>query len=219
VIVVIVQNMMQKNVRTIKAGDPIGKALQVMLENDIRNLPVTDDDGFLLGLVTDRDIKDASPSIFHQHDHIEDFQKPVSKIMKNAAFTAHPYEIAEELSTIFYEQNISCIPVLEEKKLVGLVTEKEMLHAYIQLTGAHQPGSHLEVAVPNKPGQLAKVASVLKDFHLNISSVLVYPSSDEREKIIVFRVGTMNPLPVIKHLMKNGYEIKWPPVPGELNEE
>jgi acetoin utilization protein AcuB len=137
--------------------------------------------------------------------------------MKNAVFTAHPLDIAEELSTIFYEHNISCIPVLEDNKLVGLVTEREMLHAFIQLTGTHQPGSHLEVAVPNEAGQLAKVASVLKDFHLNISSVLVYPSHDEKEKIVVFRVGTMNPLPVIEHLIDHGYEVKWPPVPGENN--
>jgi acetoin utilization protein AcuB len=209
--------MMQKNTVTIHAEETIGTALKLMLEKDVRNLPVTDDRGILLGLVTDREVKDASPSIFHQNEHPEDFEKPVSTIMKNAVFTAHPLDIAEELSTIFYEHNISCIPVLEDNKLVGLVTERDMLHAFIQLTGTHQPGSHLEVAVPNEAGQLAKVASVLKDFHLNISSVLVYPSHDEKEKIVVFRVGTMNPLPVIEHLIDHGYEVKWPPVPGENN--
>jgi acetoin utilization protein AcuB len=214
---VIVQNMMQKNTETIHAEETIGTALKLMLEKDVRYLPVVDDSGNLLGLVTDREVKDASPSIFHQNEHPEDFEKPVSTIMKNAVFTAHPLDIAEELSTIFYEHNISCIPVLEDNKLVGLVTEREMLHAFIQLTGTHQPGSHLEVAVPNEAGQLAKVASVLKDFHLNISSVLVYPSHDEKEKIVVFRVGTMNPLPVIEHLIDHGYEVKWPPVPGENN--
>jgi acetoin utilization protein AcuB len=214
---VIVQNMMQKNTVTIHAEETIGTALKLMLETDVRYLPVVDDSGNLLGLVTDREVKDASPSIFHQNEHPEDFEKPVSTIMKNAVFTAHPLDIAEELSTIFYEHSISCIPVLEDNKLVGLVTEREMLHAFIQLTGTHQPGSHLEVAVPNEAGQLAKVASVLKDFHLNISSVLVYPSHDEKEKIVVFRVGTMNPLPVIEHLIDHGYEVKWPPVPGENN--
>jgi acetoin utilization protein AcuB len=214
---VIVQNMMQKNTVTIHAEETIGTALKLMLEKDVRYLPVVDDSGNLLGLVTDREVKEASPSIFHQNEHPEDFEKPVSTIMKNAVFTAHPLDIAEELSTIFYEHNISCIPVLEDNKLVGLVTEREMLHAFIQLTGTHQPGSHLEVAVPNEAGQLAKVASVLKDFHLNISSVLVYPSHDEKEKIVVFRVGTMNPLPVIEHLIDHGYEVKWPPVPGENN--
>ncbi|OOE13922.1 acetoin utilization AcuB family protein [Fictibacillus arsenicus] len=213
----IVQNMMQKNTVTIHAEETIGTSLKLMLEKDVRYLPVVDDSGNLLGLVTDREVKDASPSIFHQNEHPEDFEKPVSTIMKNAVFTAHPLDIAEELSTIFYEHNISCIPVLDDNKLVGLVTEREMLHAFIQLTGTHQPGSHLEVAVPNEAGQLAKVASVLKDFHLNISSVLVYPSHDEKEKIVVFRIGTMNPLPVIEHLIDHGYEVKWPPVPGENN--
>nr|WP_246625065.1 acetoin utilization AcuB family protein [Fictibacillus nanhaiensis] len=211
--------MMQKNVVTIHANETIGAALKLMLEKDVRNLPVTDEAGHLLGLVTDREVKDASPSIFHQNEHVEDFEKPVSTIMKSAVFTAHPFDIAEELSQIFYEENISCIPVLDENRLVGLVTERDMLHAFIQLTGTHQPGSHLEIAVPNQAGQLAKVASVLKDFHLNISSVLVYPSLNENEKIIVFRVGTMNPLPVIEHLIEYGYEVKWPPIPGENHEK
>ncbi|MED1861977.1 acetoin utilization AcuB family protein [Fictibacillus nanhaiensis] len=215
----IVQNMMQKNVVTIHENETIGTAIQLMIDKDVRNLPVIDKNGDLLGLVTDREVKDASPSIFHQNEHPEDFEKPVSSIMKQSIFSAHPFDIAEELSTIFYEHSVSCIPVLEETKLVGLVTEREMLHAFILLTGTHQPGSHLEVAVPNEAGELAKVASVLKDFHLNISSVLVYPSQNEREKIIVFRVGTMNPLPVIEHLVENGYEVKWPPVPGERDEK
>ncbi|MDR7073809.1 acetoin utilization AcuB family protein [Fictibacillus barbaricus] len=215
----IVQDMMLKNVKTVGSDTTIGTALQLMINEDIRYLPVIDTEGKLAGLVSDREMKDASPSIFHQNEHPEDFEQPVSTIMKEAVFTAHPFDIAEELSTIFYDQHVGCIPVLEDHKLVGLITEREMLYAFIQLTGTHQPGSHLEVAVKNEAGQLAKVASVLKDFHLNISSVLVYPSKDEKEKIVVFRVGTMNPLPVIEHLVKNGYEIKWPPVPGESNEE
>ncbi|WNB93125.1 acetoin utilization AcuB family protein [Bacillus sp. NEB1478] len=215
----IVQDMMLKNVKSVVADATIGTALQLMIEEDIRYLPIIDKEGNLAGLVSDREMKDASPSIFHQNEHPEDFEKPVSTIMKKAVFTAHPFDIAEELSTIFYEQHIGCIPVLEGHKLVGLVTEREMLYAFIQLTGTHQPGSHLEVAVKNEAGQLAKVASVLKDFHLNISSVLVYPSQDDKEKIVVFRVGTMNPLPVIEHLVNNGYEVKWPPHPGESNEK
>jgi acetoin utilization protein AcuB len=211
--------MMLKNIKTVDSDETIGTALGLMLEENIRYLPVTDKEGNLLGLVSDREIKDASPSIFHQNEHPEDFEKPISTIMKKPVFTAHPFDIAEELSTIFYEQHVGCIPVIEDRKLVGLVTEREMLYAFIQLTGTHQPGSHLEVAVKNEAGQLAKVASVLKDFHLNISSVLVYPSKNEKEKIVVFRVGTMNPIPVIEHLVNNGYEVKWPPVPGESNEE
>jgi acetoin utilization protein AcuB len=216
---VIVQDMMLKNIKTVVSYESIGTALRLMLDENIRYLPVTDQDGLLLGLVSDREIKDASPSIFRQNEHPEDFEKPVSTIMKESVFTAHPFDIAEELSTIFYEQNVGCIPVVDERKLVGLVTEREMLYAFIQLTGTHQPGSHLEVAVKNEAGQLAKVASVLKDFHLNISSVLVYPSQDEKEKIIVFRVGTKNPNPVIEHLTRNGYEVKWPPVSGESYDE
>ena len=74
----------------------------------------------------------------------------------------------------------------------------------MKLTGAHQPGSQIEIQVKNEPGILGKVVAIFSNLQINILSVLVYPAKDENDKILVFRIQTMNPLKVIDALRSRG---------------
>jgi acetoin utilization protein AcuB len=79
--------------------------------------------------------------------------------------------------------------------------------------GAHEPGSRLEVAMPDHPGSLAEVAGIFRDAGMNISSVVAAPAreaGDER-RVAVFRVGTINPGEAVERLEGSGYHVLWPP--------
>ena len=107
------------------------------------------------------------------------------------------------------------MPVTRDDKLVGIITEKDMLYTLIQLTGTHVQSSQIEVKVINKPGILPQVTQVFGKRKVNISSVLIYPyKPDSKYKIIVVRIQTMNPLPTIEDLKSEGYEVLWPKMPG-----
>ena len=69
--------------------------------------------------MSDRDIKDATPSIFHTDKDSEDLQKPISTIMKTEIITGHPLDFVEEIGAVFSENKISCLPIVKEKKLSG----------------------------------------------------------------------------------------------------
>ena len=73
---------------------------------------------------------------------------------------------------------IGCLPIVSNGKLVGIITETDLLYKYIELTGAHQPGSQIEVRVPNKPGYLFEVSKVFQNKKSNVLSVLVYPDKE-----------------------------------------
>ncbi|AMX82580.1 acetoin utilization protein AcuB [Geobacillus subterraneus] len=210
----IVEQVMNTSVVTLRATNTIAEALQLLRHHRIRHLPVTDGEGRLVGLVTDRDLRDASPSIFHLHEHLDDLQKPVSAIMKTDIIVGHPLDFVEEVAALFYEHRIGCLPIVNGGKLVGIITETDLLHTLIQLTGAHQPGSQIEIKVPNEAGMLGKAASIIAEHHVNIASVLLYPASDPNYKILVFRVQTMNPINLIHDLKKAGYTVLWPNLPG-----
>ncbi|GMB07314.1 acetoin utilization protein AcuB [Thermolongibacillus altinsuensis] len=210
----IVEQIMKTNVITLKAWNTIADAMNIVKQKKIRHLPIIDDENHVIGIVTDRDLRDASPSIFHANEHLEDLQKPLSTIMKTNVITGHPLDFVEEIAALFYEHRISCLPIVKEQKLVGIVTETDLLYTLVQLTGAHQPGSQIEVKVPNRAGMLSEVASVFQKRNINISSVLVYPDQDERYKILVFRIQTMNPMAIISDLRTEGYHVLWPNLPG-----
>lgn len=210
----IVEQMMKTDVIALKPSNTIADALNIVKQKNIRHLPIVDDEYHVIGIVTDRDLRDASPSIFHANEHVEDLQKPLSTIMKTNVITGHPLDFVEEVAALFYEHRISCMPIVKENKLVGIITESDLLYTLVQLTGAHQPGSQIEIKVPNRTGMLSEVASVFQKRNINISSVLVYPDQDEKYKVLVFRIQTMNPMAIIDDLKAQGYDVLWPNLPG-----
>ncbi|QNF26516.1 acetoin utilization AcuB family protein [Metabacillus elymi] len=210
----IVKQIMHKNVITLSSDDTISLALKTMKQNKIRHIPIVNEDHNLVGIVTERDVKDASPSIF-QLELKEDFlNKPINSIMSTNLITGHPLDFVEELAAVLIENNIGCLPILQDSKLVGILTETDMLNTFVKLTGADQPGSHIEIKVPNIAGKLAEVSSILHKRRVNISSVLVYPDCDDQYKILVFRIQTMNITMIVNDLQAEGYDVLWPNVSG-----
>ncbi len=211
----IVEEIMQRQVYTLKADDPIAKGWKLCNLHHIRHFPVVDEDMKVIGIVSDRDLRDASPSILHDCNRKqEELEKPVSTVMTREVITGHPLDFVEEISAIFYEEEIGCMPIIRDQKLVGIVTATDLLNTFVRLTGANQPGSQLEVKVPNKAGILAEVTAVIGRHKVNVSSVLVYPGKTDDYKILVFRVQTINPMNIIHDLKGEGYEVLWPNLPG-----
>lgn len=211
----IIEEIMTTKIITVCLEDTILKASQLMHHHKVRHLPVIDKDGHLLGIISDRDIRDATPSIFTLSIEAKDvLQKPVKSIMKTNVITGHPLDFVEEIGAVFYENRLSCLPIVKEKKLVGIITETDLLHTLVELTGAHQPGSQLEIKAPNRMGILHDITQVCSK-QAKILSILMYPDKkDENYLIVVLRVQTINPSPLIEELKQVGFQVLWPNLPG-----
>lgn len=135
--------------------------------------------------------------------------------MKTDVITGHPLDFVEEVAGIFYEHRIGCLPIVQNKKIVGIITSTDLLRTMVELTGVNQPGSQIEIKVPNRTGILHEITAIFSEMHVNVHSVLVYPDKkDPQSKILVFRIQTMNPIRVIQHLKEKGHIVLWPNMPG-----
>lgn len=211
----IVEEIMKTDVAVLFPADTIADAIRLMDKRKIRHIPIIDQDWHLQGLITVAKISEATPSIFHANEHPEDLKKPLETIMEKNVITGHPLDFVEETAGLFYEHKISCIPIIHDGKLVGIVTETDLLRTMVELTGAHQPGSQIEIKVPNLAGVLSDITTVIKKKNANILSVLVYPDKkDDHYKILVLRVQTMNPTALIQDLKQAGHQVLWPNLPG-----
>ncbi|MDN3018205.1 acetoin utilization AcuB family protein [Paenibacillus sp. BSR1-1] len=211
----IVEEIMKTDVATLYPNNTIADAMDLMESRKIRHIPIITSENQLVGLVTIAEIREATPSIFHANEHPEDLKKPLETIMEKNVITGHPLDFVEEVASLFYEHKISCIPIINDQKLVGIVTETDLLRTMVELTGAHQPGSQIEIKVPNLAGKLSDITTVIKNRKANILSVLVYPDkSDDQYKILVIRVQTMNPTALIQDLKEAGHQVLWPNLPG-----
>ncbi|MBS4176004.1 acetoin utilization AcuB family protein [Lederbergia citrea] len=211
----IVEQIMTKDVITLTQDDSIKSAHQLMREHTIRHLPLINQKDEIIGLVTERDIKDATPASWDDGRLQEIMKMPLSSIMKTNLITGHPLDFVEEVAVLFYDHKIGCLPIINRGKLVGIITGTDLLHTMVELTGANKPGSQIEIQVENRPGILYEVTGIFCKQNINVHSVLVYPDPDnEKYKILVFRVATMNPIKVIDQLKKEGLHVQWPNIPG-----
>ncbi|HZG74198.1 MAG TPA: CBS and ACT domain-containing protein, partial [Chondromyces sp.] len=170
-----VEEIMKTEVYTLSPEDTIGTALQLLRHKKIRHIPITDSTDALVGLVSDRDVKDATPSILDKGSNEEELKQPLSLIMQRSVITGHPLDFVEEVAATLSEHQISCMPIIQDGHLVGIITETDLLNTFVELTGANQPGSRIEVKVPNRAGILFEILSIINKRHANIQSVLVYP--------------------------------------------
>ncbi|WP_280769940.1 CBS and ACT domain-containing protein [Salipaludibacillus daqingensis] len=205
-----VRDVMIKNLVVSNKTMTICEALDLMKENRIRHLPIVNSKYELEGIISDRDLRDASPSIFDE-EHKEFVNLPVSNVMIDDVITALPMDFVEEAALTMVDNQISCLPVEEDGILVGIITETDLLKILVRLTGANLPTSRLEIEVENESGQLSDVSNIIKEHNVNIQSVLVYPSFyDETKKILVFRIQSINLSSLLTTLRSKHYKIIWP---------
>lgn len=210
----LIEEIMNLDVATLYPNQTLKEAVALLREKKIRHIAVINEDHQVVGVITDRDIKQATPSTLLESSDQSILDTPIEKIMTRNPITGHPLDFVEETATIFYDNRIGCLPIVSKGKLVGMITESDMLYKFIELTGVHQPGSQIEIRVPNKSGVLFEVSKVFYEFKTNVLSVLVYPDkNDENFKVLVIRVKTINPLKLISALEKEGFEVLWPSQP------
>lgn len=213
----LVEKLMQTDVISLKPDATVRDAIQTLAENRIRHLPIIDDEQQLLGLITDRDLKNLRAAVATNPEKVELYDTPIHLVMKTSLMTGHPMDFVEEVALIFYQNQIGCLPIISQDKLVGIVTETDLLYNYIELTGAHEPSSQIEIKVPNRIGILYEVFRVFYEFDANIVSVLVYPYDDLDEyKILAIRVNLMNPVELMEKLKEAGFDVISPIGPGMM---
>lgn len=201
---------MMRNPVCVDENDSMKKAMDLLKERGIRHLPVLKGDK-LVGIVSERDIKQAQPSpataleireIYYLLDKVT-----IKQIMTRRPYTISPSAPIEEAALIMREKKIGCLPVVENGRLVGILTETDILDAFIEAMGVSGPGYRVEVGLPNRPGMLYEVAKLLADFDVNIVSVATAAHEDPDRKVLVLRMETNRYKLVKAALKKAGYDI------------
>lgn len=211
----IVEEIMRTEVYTLKPTDTVDDAVKIMRKNKIRHIPIVDEDEQVVGLVTEHDVKNILPPSIRDCSDAQYSDLPLHEIMVKDPIIGHPLDFVEEVALTFYETKISCLPIVSGGKLVGIVTTTDLLYTYIELTGAHQPSSKIEIRIHDKPGELSAITEVFKKHKANVLSLYIYPDSEKENcRIVSIRARIINPLSIIENLRKEGFTVLWPNLPG-----
>ncbi len=202
-----VRDAMTREVITLGPETSAAEAWGVCREHGIRHLPIVEE-GRVVGLVSDRDLRDVSPPRASRDQENTLGWVRVRDIMSTDLATIHPLDTIDHAAREIHDRKIGCLPVVADGELVGIITSQDMLRTLTFLVGARARGSWIEVEVPNEPGMLANVTDVIRDRKVNISSVFLSPAERASFRIIVLRLETTNPRGVARALEEAGYRVQ-----------
>ncbi|WP_210618638.1 CBS and ACT domain-containing protein [Mammaliicoccus lentus] len=207
----LVEKIMTSPCTTIQGNQSIENALELMTQKEIRHLPIVNEKEELLGIISDKDIKMALPSILSDEDPNNSLSLSVSKIMRRNVIRCHPLDFVEDIALDFYEMAIGAIPVLRDNKVIGIVTQKDMLNTFLELTGVTIPGSIIEVYIDDKIGALHDITAIFKEQNIDILNVLAYADQENvKKRYLMLRVKSMNPEKIYKLLEEKNYHVIYP---------
>jgi len=212
----------QRNPVTISPEASFFEARNLIHEKGIRHLPVIDKNNALVGIVTDRDIREAAPSdatLLSVQElnyllgklKVSSFMTPKAKLI-----TITPDTLIEEAVQLMHDNKIGCLPVVEGGKLYGIFTETDALDHLVDVFGFKQKGTRLTVALEDKPGSLLGILEVFKKHNLSVISIVTPSFLVEGKRISAIRIRTEEYKDVVADLEKAGYDVlsigKWPSV-------
>jgi len=183
-----VQQFMTSKVITVSPNENILNAMNIMKTKHINRLPVVSN-GKLVGLVTDGDLRAASPSPVTTLSKFE-MNELLSKISiidvaKKKVITCTPDTLIEDAALLMREHKIGALPVMEQDKIVGIITQNDILDAFLDIMGVRSPGKRVVIEVRDEVGVINQVTNVIKDYGIDITNLAIYHLPNRRAQIFL----------------------------------
>jgi acetoin utilization protein AcuB len=194
-----IRDLMIPDPIAITANASISDAIELMKINHIRHLPVVSRGRKLEGLVTLADLKQGLiPSMLGDVD--------LKDLMITDPITVAPEDDIETAAQIIYKHKIGGLPVTKNGRLVGIITETDMLRAFIDMMGILSSTSRLDVAAGNKPESLKKMLQIISDNGGDVINVIM-TLEKARKRVYHFRLAASKTSLIKKALVKAGFNV------------
>jgi len=187
-----VQLWMTKELVVATKDTTIAEAALLLKQHKIRRLPVVDEKGNLLGILSKEDLINGLPSIIDPlKDNAERIlitQVKVISLMTADPITLSPADPLEKGAKLMRRNKIGGIPVVEEGKLVGIITESDIFQAFMEVMGLDEKGVRIELAIDKIPESFYEVIEVLSEKEMRIHAISLYRNYSEKKQLLTIRI-------------------------------
>ena len=207
-----VRDVMTTNVITVPSTTSIYDARNIMKAHKFRRLPVVDK-GKFVGLVTDHSLDHVAPSKATSLS-VGELNYLLAKttlkdVMTKNIITVTPDMTVEEAVGIAQTNKVGSVPVVENGKIVGILTTNDLFYRIINpIFGIGKPGTRLNIHKCCRSMDLEKVFAVIKKHNLAIVTMFLDMLSNELEGSLIIHLDTEDAGEVIKELKSAGYEVE-----------
>ena len=171
---------------------PVHDALDMFRREHIRRAPVVKD-GKLIGIVSDHDLLNASPSpatslsVWEMNYLLSKIT--VSEVMTRNVLTVDENTPIEEAARIMADNKIGGLPVMRDGHVVGIITETDLFKIFLELMGARERGTRVTALIEDKPGELAKITEAISEAGGNFIAFGQFSGEDPSTRLVTFKVA------------------------------
>ncbi len=204
-----VKNYMSTDLVTITPDTTVIKALDLMRQHDIHRLPVVVK-GQLIGLLTESVIAKNSPSTatslsVHELNYLLN-KTTAADIMIRRVITTSPDALLEQAASEMRNMDVGVLVVMDHAQLVGIITDKDIFEAFIDINGYYTPGTRFVVeVVDDKAGILEDIGETTAKHNWSITQMNVYHLDDKTN--VVVHVDTQDSEEVARVFQEKGYKV------------
>mgnify|MGYP000917730483 FL=1 len=190
-----VKDFMTRKVVYISPNTTIAHAADMMREQKLHRLPVIENDQ-LVGLVTEGTIAEASPSkatslSIYEMNYLLNKTK-VGDVMIRDVVTISQFASLEDATYLMLKNKIGILPVVDNEQLYGVITDRDIFKAFLEVSGYGEEGVRLRFVTENKVGVLEQIIRLLVEENLNISNTVNIPRKDGKIVIEVQLAGDID---------------------------
>ena len=205
-----VKDFMTRKVVYISPNTTIAHAADMMREQKLHRLPVIENDQ-LVGLVTEGTIAEASPSkatslSIYEMNYLLNKTK-VGDVMIRDVVTISQFASLEDATYLMLKNKIGILPVVDNEQLYGVITDRDIFKAFLEVSGYGEEGVRLRFVTENKVGVLEQIIRLLVEENLNISNTVNIPRKDGKIIIEVQLAGNIDTALLKKKFEEHAIEL------------
>ena len=185
-----VQNWMTTDVVSVGPDTSLLKVGKLMKDHHIRRIPVVDENGQVVGIISDRDVRDASPSkattldMYEMHYLLAELK--AKNIMTAKPITVKPTDTVEQAALIMLDNKVGGLPVVDDNgRLVGIISDHDVFKALVDITGARMGGLQFAIELPDQPGTARPLFDLLRAHNARLLSVLTVSNADGNRQLFI----------------------------------
>lgn len=205
-----VRDFMSTDVITVPPETKVSVAVNMMKENNIHRLPVISD-GQLVGLVTQGTIQAASPSkatslSIYEYNYLLN-KMTVKEVMETTVRTIEADDFLEDAIHEMRKYQVGVLPVTHQGDVVGIITNNDILDAFLDVTDYNEDGTVVQVFIPkDRPGVIFDIGKIMAENDLNIQTLMV--THQGTTKVVEIHVDKEDGVSVASKLREAGFDAK-----------
>jgi acetoin utilization protein AcuB len=207
----LVRQWMSRDPVTISPGTPMTEALRIMRHKQVRRLPVLDDQGQIIGIVSEKDLLYAAPSpatslsIYELHYQLSHLA--VTELMTKEVISVSSDALLEVAARLMADHKIGGLPVVDDGKLVGIITQSDIFKVFLELLGTRERGLRITLRIPERKGEIARVATAIAQLGGDIQALVTASDEDPATALVTVKVEDVPAETLLAAMSELGLEI------------